>query len=229
MLCSRPVEAPARLMDAASGQPPALTLVVGADHAVALASAKAATEAGLIEPLLLGAPARIAALAEEAHWDIAGFQVIPAEGETALAEAATEAAADPALQIIMKGQIHTDALMAALLKREAGIRTGRRLSHVFHMTVPGHDDPLLISDGALNVAPDAKTFEAIAGNLVTLCHRIAIPRPRIACLSATEEPLAQMPSSIAAGALADWANGQGWSADFAGPMAFDNAVSPQAA
>ncbi|MEM0945335.1 MAG: hypothetical protein AAGI70_15465 [Pseudomonadota bacterium] len=97
MLCSRPVEAPARLMDAASGQPPALTLVVGADHAVALASAKAATEAGLIEPLLLGAPAQIAALAEEAHWDIAGFQVIPAEGETALAEAATEAAADPAL------------------------------------------------------------------------------------------------------------------------------------
>ncbi|MEM8792068.1 MAG: bifunctional enoyl-CoA hydratase/phosphate acetyltransferase [Pseudomonadota bacterium] len=229
MLSTTPITAPARLLAAAGAASPARTLIVGADHPVALESARRATEAGLIEPVLIGGAERVAVLAEEAGWDIAPFRLIDATGDAALADAAALAAADPAVRIVMKGQIHTDALMGALLRKEAGIRTGKRLSHIFHMTVPGSDDPFLISDAALNVAPDAKTLQAIAENMVTLCHRISIARPRLAALSATEEALPQMPSSLAAAELTDWARTQGFEAEIAGPLAFDNAVSPEAA
>lgn len=229
MLSTRPVTAPSSLLEMAAGRPPARTLVVGADHTVALESARQATESGLIEPILLGKPSRIADLAEESGWDISPFQQIGASGDQALADAATHAAGDPALKAVMKGQIHTDALMGAMLRREAGIRVGRRLSHIFHMTVPDVPDPFLISDAALNLAPDLKTFQAIAENMVTLSHRVGIERPRLAVLSATEEPLAQMPSSLMARNVADWAAAAGFGAEIAGPLAFDNAVSPAAA
>ncbi|MEM0923584.1 MAG: phosphate acyltransferase [Pseudomonadota bacterium] len=228
MLCTDPVTAPAALLDRARGLPPARALIVGADHAVALESARLATDAGLIEPVLIGGAVRMAELAEKAEWDISAFSQIDAMGDAGLAEAAALAAPDPAVKLVMKGQIHTDALMAALLRRDAGIRIGQRLSHVFHMSV-GDSAPLLISDGALNVAPDDKTLQAIAGNLVALSHRIGLERPRIACLSASEEVLEQMPSTHTAKELADWANAQGWAAAFHGPLAFDNAVSPEAA
>ncbi len=229
MLSKTPVEAPASLIKAAAGGPAALTLVVGADHPVALESARQAATAGLIEPILIGDPQRIAALADAAGWDIAGLKVLPAAGDAALADAAAGAAADPALRIVMKGQVHTDALMGAMLRREAGIRVGNRLSHVFHMTTPDSPRPFLISDGALNVAPDFKTMQAIVTNMVTLCHKIGMAHPRLALLSATEETLPQMPSSLAAREVADWAATAGLGAEVEGPLAFDNAVSPEAA
>ena len=229
MLSSHPVAAPARLMRRADAARRARTLIVGADHAVALESARQATDAGLIEPVLIGNAERLAALAEEAGWDIAPFRRIDASGDAALADAAAEAAADPAVRTVMKGHIHTDALMGALLRREARIRTGGRLSHIFHMTTPGNDDPFLISDAALNVAPDAQTLRAIAENMATLADRIGMQTPRFAVLSATEEKLPQMPSSLAAAELAEWAEGANLSAEIAGPLAFDNAVSPEAA
>ncbi|MEM7668939.1 MAG: phosphate acyltransferase, partial [Pseudomonadota bacterium] len=229
MLSTRPVKAPAALLDKAAGRPPALTLVVGADHAVAFESAKQATDAGLIEPVLIGDPIRIAKLSEERDWDVSAFRKIDASGDQALADAATHAAGDPALKAVMKGQIHTDALMGAMLRRESGIRTGRRLSHIFHMSVPDDERAFLISDAALNVAPDLKTFQAITENMVTLGHALGMERPRFALLSATEEPLPQMPSSLMARSVADWASGADLGAEIAGPLAFDNAVSPEAA
>ena len=196
MLSSAPITAPTALIAAAKGRPRARALIVGADHPVALESAQKATDAGLIEPVLIGNGARIAALGEEHGWDISAFQKIDATGDAALADAAAAATPDDSVKLVMKGQVHTDALMGALLRREAGVRIGQRMSHIFHMTI-GESAPLLISDGALNVAPDAKTLQAIAGNLVALSHRIGRERPKIACLSATEEVLDQMPSSVA--------------------------------
>ncbi len=229
VLSSSPIEVPAALMSRATGRAPARTLIAGADTAVALESAKAATEAGLIDPVLIGDPGKIRQGAVEIGWDVSPFDVIEGIGDAGIADAAAVAVADPAVQIVMKGHVHTDALMAAMLRKEAGVRIGRRLSHVFHMTVPGSDRPLLISDGALNVAPNDKTLQAIVENLVGLSHAIGLERPRIAVLSATEERVETMPSSVQAGALVDWARTQDFAADIEGPFAFDNAVSPNAA
>lgn len=228
MLCTTPILAPQALLARAAGRPAARTLVVGADAEVALASAKAATEAGLIEPVLIGDPAGLDAAATAIGWDIAPYQRIAASGDAGLGDAAAIAVADPSVRIVMKGQIHTDALMGAMLRKEAGVRTGQRMSHVFHMTVPGSDRALLITDGALNVAPNEKTRQAILTNLVALCQAIGIARPKIAILSATEEPMESMPTSLDAAALRDWAAGEGFDADVDGPFAFDNAVSPAA-
>ncbi|MEM9044908.1 MAG: phosphate acyltransferase [Pseudomonadota bacterium] len=229
MLSTVPIRAPKRLMQMASKAPRAVTLIVGADHPVALESAYQATRVGLIEPVLIGNSTKLSELAEAANWDIKPFQQIDATGDSALADAAALAAADLAVKIVMKGQVHTDALMGALLRKEAGIRIGKRLSHIFHMTLPDKDDPFLISDAALNVAPDMKTLQAIAENMVTLADRIGIADPRLAVLSATEETLPQMPSSLIAAELTEWARKAALPAQIAGPLAFDNAVSPAAA
>lgn len=229
MLSDRPVEAPASLMDLASGAGRAPTVVIGADTGTALASVRAAAEAGLIEPILVGNPALIRAGSEALGWDIGGLKLAEAHGDAQIADIAARLVADPAIRIAMKGHVHTDAMMAALLRKETGLRIGRRLSHIFHMSVPGGARPLLITDAALNVAPDARTRQAITENLVGLCRALEMERPRIAMLSATEEKLAQMPSSLDAAELAEWARAQNWAAEFAGPLAFDNAVSPAAA
>ncbi|MEM9140955.1 MAG: bifunctional enoyl-CoA hydratase/phosphate acetyltransferase [Pseudomonadota bacterium] len=228
MLSKNPIEAPKALLQRASGQAPAPALVVGADTPMAMESARAAAEAGFIQPVLIGDLPRMAEAASEIGWDITKLRQIQGAGDAELADAAAKAVADPEVQIVMKGQIHTDALMGAMLRRDAGVRIGRRLSHVFHMTVPGSDKPLLITDGALNVAPDEKTRQAILENVVALCPAIGIDRPKIALLSATEEPMASMPSSEDAAALRDWAHAQGFPAEIDGPLAFDNAVSPEA-
>ncbi len=228
MLSDLPIEAPSALIDRVRGHKAARTLIVGADTHVSLESARIATDAGLITPVLIGAEDSMAKSAGEIGWDISGFDQVFAKGEAALADAAANAVADPAIQIVMKGQIHTDALMAAMLRKEAGVRTSGRMSHVFHMTVPGSNKPLLISDGALNVAPNEKTHRAILANLVSLCHAIGIAKPKIAILSATETPMESMPTSIAAAELNSWAQAEGFEAEIDGPFALDNAISPEA-
>ena len=229
MLSSKPVEAPEALLSRAKGRAPARTLIAGADTSIALESAKAATDAGLIEPVLIGDLAKIRLEAERLDWDINDFDLLEGLGDAGIADATARAVASPAVEIVMKGHVHTDALMGALLRKDAGVRTGRRLSHIFHMTVPGSDKPLLISDGALNVAPNEKTRQAILENLVAVSHAIGLTRPKIAVLSATEERVESMPTSLDAGALVDWSRDQGIEAEIEGPFAFDNAVSPEAA
>lgn len=228
MLSTLPVEAPKALLQRAKGAPAARTLVVGAHTEVALQSAKAAVDAGLITPVLIGPQSEIQAAAAHLSWSLHGIDIIDAAGEDGLADAAARAVADPDIKIVMKGQIHTDALMAAMLRKEANVRTGGRMSHVFHMTVPGDDKALLISDGALNVAPNEKTRQAILTNLVSLCAKIGLDRPKIALLSATEAPMPSMPTSQDAADLSDWAAHQGFAAEIDGPFALDNAISPQA-
>ncbi|MEM9061076.1 MAG: phosphate acyltransferase [Pseudomonadota bacterium] len=227
MLSTEPVTVPQSLLNRVEGQAPLRTIVVGAHTPVALESAKASTDLGIIEPVLIGPMAEMEASAEKLDWDISPFRCVHAIGEDGIADAATVEVADHSVQIVMKGQIHTDALLKAMLKKAADVRRQTRMSHVFHMGLPG-DSALLLTDAVLNVLPGQHASKAILQNLVKVAHACGLDRPKIAILSATEEPIPSMPTSIQAAELADWGTAQGWDADIDGPFALDNALSPEA-
>jgi len=230
LLSSSPFVCPPDLLSQARRARPARTAIAGAESAVALESARAAMAAGVIEPLLVGQPDRIAAMAEEISWDIADLPIFAAEDEDAAARRAVALCRDKDADALMKGQVHTDSLMRAVVNREAGLRCGRRLSHVFYMTLPDRPGAIAITDAAVNVAPDVAQRLDIARNAVTLFHALGTPCPKVAALSATEVETAAMPSSLEAAEIVRLANGGAVpGALFAGPLALDLAVSPQAA
>ncbi len=230
MLSTEPFELPAALIAQAQTNDPVAMAVVGADHPVALDSAKQATEAGLIIPTLVGNDAIIRKLGDDAGWDLSNVQIINAEPEGPTANAAAALASRGEVQALMKGQIHTDALMRGVLNRDAGLRTDRRVSHVFHMTVPGSDKALMITDGAVNVAPDERTMMDIVHNAVGLAHALGYEAPKVAMLSGSESVMEGMPSTVLAARIVERAKaGEVESAHVDGPYALDNAVSPAAA
>ena len=229
MLSSRPFECPPALLAMAREKPAVVTAVANAGSALALESARLAAEAGLIVPLLVGNETAIARAADEIAWDIGDLEILHAGDEDQAALKAAKLAGDGAAGALMKGHVHTDAFMMAILNRESGLRTGRRLTHVFHMTVPDSEKALLITDAAVNIAPDLETkFEAIR-NAVALARALGVDEPRVAILSGSEEPTERMPSSMDAAALAERAATELEGALVHGPLAFDNAVSPEAA
>ena len=230
MLSTEPFELPASLIAKAQVNDPVAMAVVGADHPVALDSAKQATEAGLIIPTLIGDDSQIRELADEAEWDVSNISIVNAAPEGPTANAAAALASRGEVQALMKGQIHTDALMRGVLNRDAGLRTDRRVSHVFHMTVPGSDQALMITDGAVNVAPDEKTMMDVVYNAVGLAHALGYERPKVAMLSGSESVIESMPSTVLAARIVERAKaGEIENADVDGPFALDNAVSPAAA
>ena len=229
MLSDRPYECPPDLLKQATALPPVATAVANAGAALPLESARLAQEAGLMEPLLVGDPGTIAQAAETIGWDIRGLRVIGATDEQSAACAAAALCRDGEAAALMKGQLHTDAFMFGILRRDSGLRTTRRLTHVFHMTVPGSRQPLLITDAAVNVAPDVHTRVQALKNAVDLAHALGIARPRVAILSATEEVTDKMPSSVEAAEIAERARAEVSDALIYGPLAFDNALSPAAA
>jgi phosphate acetyltransferase len=196
---------------------------------IVMESARDAARAGIIEPVLYGVRDDIAKLGGQLDWDIWDIEVIEAGDEVAAADRAAKDAGSGHVAAIMKGHVHTDNFMRAILNRDAGLRTGRRLSHVFVMSIPGNDRPLLISDCALNTQPDEATLQAILLNIVDVAHALGISRPAVALLSATEEVTENIPSSVAAEKLADWAQNNVADADVHGPLAMDLAVSPESA
>ena len=229
MLSTRPFECPPALLELAREKPAVVTAVANAGSTLALESARLAVEAGLIVPILVGDKSEIARAADEITWDISEFDVVDANDEAEAALTAAKLCGDGAAGALMKGHVHTDAFMMAILNRDSGLRTGRRLTHVFHMTVPDTEKALLITDAAVNIAPDMETkFEAIR-NAVALAHALGIDKPRVAILSGSEEPTERMPSSMDAAALAERAAAKLSGALVHGPLAFDNAVSPGAA
>ena len=229
MLSTRPFECPPSLLDRARQKPAIVTAVANAGSALALESVRLAVEAGLIAPILVGDVSEIAKAADRIAWNISGFEIVHAGDEDEAALKAAKLAGVGAAGALMKGHVHTDTFMMAILNRESGLRTGRRLTHVFHMTVPDTDKALLITDAAVNIAPDLETkFEAIR-NAVTLAHALGIDEPRVAILSGSEEPTERMPSSMDAAALTERAAVELEGALVHGPLAFDNAVSPDAA
>ena len=229
MLSTREILCPDNLLRMAQGAGPLRTAVVGADSALALDSARLAADAGLIEPVLVGDAARIAAAAAEIGWDIAGLSVEPAAAEDEMAAIAARLGGEGKVAALMKGHIHTDTLMAAVLAPGAGLRTERRMSHIFHMSFPGSDRPLLITDAALNIAPNLETKKAILLSAVDLAKALGMATPRVAVLSASETPNERMPSSVEARDLSLWAETAVPDALVLGPLAFDNVVSAEAA
>ena len=168
-------------------------------------------------------------LAKNIDWDISKYEVIDEPIENNTAPIAAKMASEGKVKIIIKGHIHTDILMKAVLKRDLNLIGKKRLSHVWHMTIGKDDKPFIITDGALNVLPKLDTKMHILKNSVDFAKRIGISKPKVSLLSATEEVLESVPSSIDAKELTTRAIKEGIEADVFGPMAFDNSVSEEAA
>mgnify|MGYP002629344236 CR=1 FL=1 len=230
MLSDRPFETPTYLLERAAAVPTCRMAIAGADHPVVIESVRQATEAGIIEPVLVGDPERTRDAARDLDFDISGFEIVAADSEAAACEAAAALAGGGEVGALMKGHVHSDAIMRAVLKRDAGLRTERRASHIFHMTIPGSEQVLMITDGALNVAPDLDTKIDIVRNAVDMAHALGNPEPRVAMLSGTESVIASMPSSVEAAEIVKRAaDGAIPGARIDGPFGFDNALSPAAA
>jgi len=229
MLSHHPIECPRSLLSKAKKHPKISTAVVNAGALLALQSCRAATEQGLIEPTLVGSREAITRIADEINWNIERYRIIDTSGEIPSARTAVALARAGEVQSLMKGDLHTDQLLHAVLDKQQGLLTGMRLSHVFHMTLPQSDNALCITDAVINVQPDVSTKLHIARNAVSLMHAIGNKRPKIAVLSATEVASPAMPSSLEALEVAQQASIEINDADIDGPFAFDNAVSSTAA
>jgi len=191
-----------------------------------LEGAIAAARLGLIAPTLVGPRSRIEAVAKEFAIDISDVAVIDAPFSQTAAEKAVELVREGKVEALMKGSLHTDELMAAVVKRDTGLRTARRVSHCFVMDVPTHPEPLIITDAAVNIAPTLKEKVDIVQNAIDLARDLGMPEVRVAILSAMETVNPDVPSTIEAAALCKMADrGQITGAILDGPLALDNAIS----
>ena len=229
MLSKKRVICPENLLLIAKKKGPVKAVIVNAGKKVSIESAKKAVEANLIIPVFIGNKVNIEKSAEEITWDISKYEIIhePKENDTALI--AAKLASEGKVKIIVKGHIHTDVLMKAVLKRDLNLIGKKRLSHIWHMTLEKDDKPFIITDGALNVLPKLETKMHILKNSIDFAKRVGISKPKVSVLSATEEVLESIPSSIDAKELTNKAKNEGIDADVFGPMAFDNSVSEKAA
>ncbi len=215
-----------RLLEAVSNLPALNTAVVHPVGETALLGAVEAAKDGLINPVLIGPEQRIKTAASKAGVEINNYQIIATEHSHDSAKVAVDMARDNKVSAIMKGKIHTDELMRAVVSREGGLRTGRRMSHVFAFDVPTYSRPLFITDAAINLEPDLETKADIIRNVIDLAHLLAIDEPRIAILSAVETVTSKIESTLHAAALCKMADrGQIKGALLDGPLAFDNAIS----
>lgn len=218
------------LIAAAKALPPLATAVAYPCDETSLKGAVEAAEAGLIKPILVGPKDKIRGVAQTFSLDLGGLEVIDVPHSHAAAEKAVELVRTGNAELLMKGSLHTDELLAEVVKRETGIRTGRRISHVFVMDVPGHPHTLLITDAAVNIAPDLMAKRDIIQNAIDLYAGLGLGTPKVAILSAVETVTTSIPSTIEAGALCKMADrGQITGGELDGPLAFDNAISPEAA
>lgn len=185
---------------------------------------------GLLEPLLIGPEAKIRAAAEKAQVSLDGIAIEPVEHSHAAAARAVELAVSGKVATLMKGSLHSDELLAAAVAPASGLRTGRRVSHVYAMTVPAYAKPLIVTDAAINIQPTLEQKRDICQNAIDLLHILGVAEPLVAVLAAVETVNAKMPSTLDAAALTVMAaRGQITGARVDGPLAFDNAISPDAA
>lgn len=225
MLSNKQIVCPDNLLECANKKKGVKACIVNAGKPLPMLSIQDAVAEKLIEPIFIGDQKEILKCAENLKWDISNYQIINEVLENNTAAIAAKLAAEDQIKIIIKGHIHTDILMKEVLKREYNLLNKTRLSHIWHMTIEKNDKPLIITDGALNVMPNVKTKMQILKNAINFSHRIGIERPKIAILSATEEILDNMPSSVEAAELTKLAKKENLNADVFGPLAFDNAIS----
>ncbi|MCC5975367.1 MAG: phosphate acetyltransferase [Rubellimicrobium sp.] len=220
---------PQALLARARRFPPPRVALVNAGGATALEGIREAAEQGLARPVLVGDPGKIARAAEEIGWDITPFPLIDAPGDAA-SPAAAALARDGAVDSIMKGQVHTSTFLKGLLPSSAGLRRkGDICGHVFHITMPGADRPLLLTDGALNTAPDIPTRQACLAHAVALARALGIDCPKAGLLAASEDVTPGIPSTGEAAVIAAWARTALPGTVVEGPMALDLILSREAA
>jgi len=229
MLSNKEIVCPNNLLDEAHKKKGVKVAVVNAGKPLPMLSVQDAVNENLIEPIFIGDKKEILKCAEDLKWDISDFEIIHEPIENNTAKIAAKLASADKVKIIVKGHIHTDILMKEILKREYDLLGKTRLSHIWHMTVEKDDKPLIITDGALNVLPNIKTKMHILKNVINFSNRIGISRPKVAVLSATEEVLDSVPSSLDAAELTKLAKEENLEADVFGPLAFDNCVSKKSA
>lgn len=219
-----------RLIAAAAKNAPTITVVAHPCDETALRGALEARDQGLILPVLVGPRAKIRAAAEAHGLDLAGVEIIDAPHSDAAAAQAVALIREGRGELLMKGSLHTDELMRAVTAAATGLRTGRRISHVFIMDVPNHPETLFITDAAINIFPDLDAKRDIIQNAIDLWVAIGLGTPKVAILSAVETVTSKIPSTIEAAALCKMADrGQITGGLLEGPLAFDNAVDPEAA
>jgi phosphate acetyltransferase len=215
-----------RLLDFCKSLPPTPTAVAHPCDESSLRGAVDAAKLGLIAPILVGPKARIEAVAKEHGIDIGGLPIVDAPYSEASAEKAVELVREGRAEALMKGSLHPDELMGAVVRKETGLRTSRRISHCFVMDVPSYAETLIISDAAVNIAPTMEDKVHIIQNAIDLAHAMRMPEVRVAILSAMETINPKVPSTIEAGALCKMADrGQITGAILDGPLALDNAIS----
>ena len=217
-------------MQSAVGLGPLRTAIVHPCDMLSLSGALDAAHAGLITPVLVAPRRRLSTLAATLGVDLSGFEVVDVAHSHEAASRAVALASDGIVDALMKGSLHTDEFMSAVVARMSGLRSDRHVSHCFVMDTPAYPRPLIITDAAINIAPDLDQKADIVRNAIDLAKVLGVARPRVAVLAAVETINAKMQSTLDAAALCKMADrGQIKGADIDGPLAFDNAISPDAA
>ena len=229
MLSNKEIICPNKLLDVAHKKKGVKAAIVNAGLPLPMLSVQDAVNENLITPIFIGNKEDILKCAEQLKWDISHYEIIEEPVENNTAAIAAKLASEGKVKIIVKGHIHTDILMKAVLKRDLNLIGKKRLSHVWHMTLEKNDKPFIITDGALNVLPKLETKMHILKNSVDFAKRIGIDKPKVSILSATEEVLDSVPSSIDADEITKLAKEDNLNADVFGPLAFDNSISKKSA
>lgn len=218
------------LVDLARQKPPTRVAVAAAAHKLVLQSVQRAVEQGLIIPLLVGREEDIQQHAADIGWALDDEQIVPTPTNRAAADAAVDLVRKGHAQVLMKGYLHTDEMLHSVLRQETGLRTDRLLSHVFVLEVPTYHKLLLITDAAINISPDISQKASITQNAVDLARRLGVETPKVAALSSIETINPNIPSTVHAACLSKMSErGQIKGAIVDGPLAFDNAISAEAA
>jgi len=209
---------------------PIPTAVAHPCEATALAGAVEAAERGLIKPILVGPAAKIRAIAKEAKIKLGDVEIVDAPHSHEAAAQAVKLVREGKAELLMKGSLHTDELLGAVVSREAGLRTARRMSHVFLMDVPTYHKPIIVTDAAINIAPTLEDKVDICQNAIDIAHVMGVKKPKVAILAAVETVTSKMPATIDAAALCKMADRKQITGGLLdGPLAFDNAISKEAA
>ena len=229
MLSNKKIICPNNLINVAKKVGTINAAIVNAGEIFPMESVHKAVQHNLINPTFVGNENEIKKYADKLKWDISKYKIINEKNENETAPIAAKLASEDKVKIIVKGHIHTDILMKAVLKRDLNLIGKKRLSHVWHMTLDKNDKPFIITDGVVNVLPKLEVKMHILKNAVDFANKIGISRPKVAILSATEEIIESVPSSIDANMITKRAREENINADVFGPLAFDNSVSKKSA
>tara|TARA_B100000686_G_scaffold352857_1_gene456251 strand:+ start:527 stop:1438 length:912 start_codon:yes stop_codon:yes gene_type:complete len=229
MLSNKKIICPNNLINVAKKKGVIDAAIVNAGEIFPMESVHKAVQLNLINPIFIGNENEINKYADKLKWNISKYKIINEGEENNTAPIAAKLASEDKVKIIVKGHIHTDILMKAVLKRDLNLIGKKRLSHVWHMTLNENDKPFIITDGVVNVLPKLEVKMHILRNAVDFANKIGILRPKVAVLSATEEILESVPSSIDADKITKRSKEENINADVFGPLAFDNSVSKKSA